>query len=249
MANVQCIILAGGLATRMRPITETLPKALIPVCGKPFVHHQLEWLARHGVTSAVLSIGYKGDMIRDAVGTGKRWGIEITYVDEGKDLKGTGGALRLCLDEGVLDESFLVTYGDSFLPVDFSAVWSAFQMQKLPALMTVFRNQGKWDTSNVWFKEGRIHLYDKHHRSVEHIEKLQYIDYGLSVFQRSVIEKMVPSGEKVDLSDVFNALSLDGLLAGYEVNTRFYEIGSPEGLADFTDFIEQKPTAEPALSH
>lgn len=247
--KVQCVILAGGLATRMRPLTEAVPKALIPICGKPFIHHQLAWLSHHGVNDVILSIGYKGEMIRDEVGTGKRWGVNVTYVDEGRDLKGTGGALRLALDRGVLEESFLVTYGDSFLPVDFSAVWSAFQAQKLPALMTVFRNQGKWDTSNVWFKEGRILLYDKTHRQVEHIEKLQYIDYGLSVFQRSVVETKIPSGIKMDLSDLFYALSQSGELAGYEVNTRFYEIGSPEGLADFTDFIEQKPVPTPTLNN
>lgn len=247
--KMQCVILAGGLATRMRPMTESIPKALISVSGKPFVHHQLVWLSRCGVKEVVLCIGYKGEMIRDAVGTGKRWGMHVSYVDEGKDLQGTGGALRLALDHEVLEDTFFVTYGDSFLPVDFSAVWSAFHMQKLPSLMTVFRNQGKWDTSNVWFKEGKILLYDKAHKHVEQLEKLQYIDYGLSVFQRSVIESFIPSETKTDLADVFYALSQSGQLAGYEVNTRFYEIGSPKGLADFIEFIEQKPLSGPTLSH
>src|SRR5436190_842448 len=106
--DIQCVILAGGLATRMRPLTETLPKALLPVAGTPFIDHQLGWLAAHGVTRVVLSIGYRGEMLRDHVGDGGRWGLSIRVVDEGTRLRGTAGALRLALDEGALDEGFLV---------------------------------------------------------------------------------------------------------------------------------------------
>src|SRR4029077_4747165 len=117
---VQCVILAGGLATRMRPLTERIPKSLIPAGGRPFVDHQLEHLAAHGVTEAVLSIGHHGGALRAHVGDGARFGLGVRYVDEGSELRGTAGALRLALDEGVLEETFLVTYGDSFLPVDFA---------------------------------------------------------------------------------------------------------------------------------
>jgi NDP-sugar pyrophosphorylase family protein len=149
---MQCVILAGGLATRMRPLTDTIPKALIPVDGRPFVDHQLDWLAAHGVTRVVLSIGYRGDMLRDHVGDGGRWGLGVRVVDEGRDLRGTAGALRLALAEGALDDAFLVTYGDSFLPVDFGAVWRCFRADGRPALMTVFANAGRWDTSNVIYR-------------------------------------------------------------------------------------------------
>src|SRR6266436_4647056 len=130
---MQCVILAGGLATRMRPLTDALPKALLPVAGRPFVDHQLEWLARHAVTNVVLSIGYRGEMLRAHVGDGARHGLRVA-----------SGALRLAHARGVLEEAFLVTYGDSFLPVDFGAVWAAFRNSAKPALMTVFRNEGRW---------------------------------------------------------------------------------------------------------
>ena len=123
---MQCVILAGGLATRMRPLTETIPKALLPVAGRPFLDHQLEWLAGHGVSDVVLCVGYRADAIQAHAGDGARYGLHIRYVDEAERLRGTAGALRLALDEGALEESFLVTYGDSFLPIDFEAVFAAF---------------------------------------------------------------------------------------------------------------------------
>jgi NDP-sugar pyrophosphorylase family protein len=230
---MQCVILAGGLGTRMRPRTETVPKSLLEVAGRPFVDHQLVWLAAHGVTDVVLSVGYLGEMIEAHVGDGSRFGVAVRYVSEGATLRGTAGAVRLAADEGALAEEFLLTYGDSYLPIDFGAVGAAFRASGAPALMTVFENAGRWDTSNVVFDEaaGRIVLYDKS-RTLRPAEEFRYIDYGLSALRRSVIEREVPRGERYDLADVFRGLSQRGELAGYRVRERFYEVGSPQGLAD-----------------
>jgi NDP-sugar pyrophosphorylase family protein len=239
---MQCVILAGGLATRMRPLTDERPKALLPVAGRPFVDHQLDWLARHGVTHAVLSIGYRGEMLRAHVGDGARFGLDVSYVDEGTDLRGTAGALRLALAEGALEEAFLVTYGDSFLPVDFADVWGRFRRSGRPALMTVFRNEGRWDTSNVIFEpagdagEGLVVLYDKK-RATRPAADFAYIDYGLTALERRLVETEVPAAGKADLADLFHALSARGQLAGLEVRERFHEIGSPEGLEELTRWI------------
>jgi NDP-sugar pyrophosphorylase family protein len=236
---MQCVILAGGLATRMRPLTDAIPKALIPAGGKPFVDHQLGWLADHGVTDVVLSIGYRGDLLRDHVGDGGRFGVRVRYVDEGSELRGTAGALRLALAEGALEESFLVTYGDSFLPVDFAAVHAAFVRASKPALMTVYRNDGRWDASNVIFEGGAVVLYDKHHR-VRPASDFPFIDYGLMAFARRTIADEVPSAGKADLADLLHALSRRGELAGMEVGERFYEIGSPAGLEDFAQWLRAR---------
>jgi MurNAc alpha-1-phosphate uridylyltransferase len=233
---MQCVILAGGLATRMRPLTEAIPKALIPVAGAPFIDHQLAWLARHGVTQVVLSIGYRGDMLRAHVGDGARFGLAVRYVDEGTNLRGTAGALRLALEQGALEEGFLVTYGDSFLPVDFAAVWQAFRASGQPALMTVFRNDDRWDTSNVIFDGRLVTLYDKRRRTRPAAD-FTFIDYGLSALERRVVEEEVPADGKADLAELFFALSRLGMLAGLEVTERFYEIGSPAGLEDFSRWI------------
>lgn len=235
--GLQCVILAGGLGTRMRPVTEAIPKALVPVNGVPFVDHQLAWLAGHGVSEVVLSIGHLGGMLRDHVGDGARHGLRARYVDEGENLRGTAGALRLALEEGALEESFLLTYGDSYLPVDFGAFAQAFERAGTPAMMAVFRNEGRWDTSNVVVAGERVALYDKRRRDPVAAARMAFIDYGLSGLRRSVVEERVAPGTRADLADLFHALSVEGELAAYEVGTRFFEIGSPSGLADLERFL------------
>lgn len=235
---MQCVVLAGGLGTRMRPLTETVPKSLLPVAGEPFVDHQLRWLAAHGVTSVVLSIGQFGEMIEEHLGDGSRFGLPVRYVREGAELRGTAGAIRLALDEGALEPDFLVTYGDSYLRVDFGAVGRAFRQSGKPALMTVFLNTGEWDTSNVVFdpEQRLVTLYDKR-RTLRPHGDYRYIDYGLTAYRREAIERLVPSGKRYDLAEVLHGLSLSGELAGLEVFERYYEIGSPSGLADLERYL------------
>jgi N-acetyl-alpha-D-muramate 1-phosphate uridylyltransferase len=241
---VECAILAGGLATRMRPLTENIPKALIDVNGRPFVDWQLELLASQGVTSAVFCVGYRGEAIRDYVGDGARWRIRCSYVDEGTDLRGTAGALRLALDRGELQDRFLVLYGDSYLLTDYRKVWTSFLASGRPALMTVFRNAGEFDESNVIFEQGEVKLYDK--RAPPHVRKrMEYIDYGLSALSSACLQEQVASGETLDLSAVFKRLSERGGVAGVEVFTRFYEIGSPSGLDDLKRFLALRRSSDP----
>lgn len=234
---VQCVILAGGLGTRMRPLTDRIPKALLPVNGVPFVDHQLRWLASHGVDEVVLSIGHRGGQIRDHLGDGARFGLRLRFVDEGEDLRGTGGALRLALDQGALAATFLVTYGDSYLPVDFGEMARAFQRSGAPAMMAVFRNQGRWDRSNVLVEGDRVALYDKRRRDPAAAARMEHIDYGLSALGRAVVEARVAPGAAVDLAEVLHDLSVEGRLAAYPVGVRFYEVGSPQGLADLERFL------------
>ena len=234
---MQCVILAGGLATRMRPLTDRIPKALIPAAGRPFVDHQLAHLATHGVTDVVLSIGHHGEALRAHVGDGARFGLRVRCVDEGREPQRPRGP---ALDEGALEETFLVTYGDSFLPVDFAGVHAAFLAAGTPALMTVFRNEGRWDMSNVIFDGRMVTLYDKHRRSRPAAE-FTFIDYGLSALDRRIVAAEIPAGVKADLADLFFALSRRGQLAGLEVHERFYEIGSPAGLEDFERWLQRSP--------
>lgn len=236
--GVQCVILAGGLGTRMRPRTERIPKALLPVNGVPFVDHQLRWLAGHGVAEVVLCIGHRGAQIREHVGDGARLGLRVRYVDEGEDLRGTGGALRWALDQGALADSFLVTYGDSYLPVDFGEMARAFERSGAPAMMAVFRNRGRWEASNAVVAGDRVTLYDKRRRG-RAAAGMEYIDYGLLALRRSVVEERLAPGAGADLADLLHQLSLEGRLAAHEVAVRFYEIGSPSGLADLERFLLQ----------
>src|SRR6266566_8462192 len=166
-------ILAGGLATRLRPTTEKIPKALITVAGQPFLAHQLRLLQSAGIRKVVLCVGYRGEMIEQEFGDGHNFGVELSYSFDGPKLLGTGGALKKALP--LLGKHFLVLYGDSYLPIDYAAPAQAFIASRKLGLMTVFRNEGRWDTSNVWFQGGAIKSYNKKERRTE----VRHIDYGL----------------------------------------------------------------------
>lgn len=224
-------ILAGGLATRLRPITEKIPKSLVPVAGRPFLAHQLELLHSRGIRRAVLCIGYLGEMIQREFGDGKEFGIELNYSFDGPKLLGTGGAIRRALP--LLGKEFFVLYGDSYLPADYASIADFFYAAGKPGLMTVYRNEGKFDTSNVVFEGGRIKIYDKKTR----LPEMRYIDYGLSLFQAKVFD--VYAAEKpFDLAEVMGKLVREQQLAGFEVAGRFYEIGSHAGLAELESLLK-----------
>ncbi len=228
----------------MRPATDALPKCLLPVVDRPFVDWQLEWLAHQEVDRVVLSIGFRGDLIRDHVGNGDRFGLEIDYVDEGDELLGTGGALRLAADRGALDTTFFVIYGDSYLTIELAIVRAAFLERSKPVLMTVFRDPGRLERPNAVFRDGLVTHYEK--GLVDPPPDMRYVDYGLSVWRRQVVEKMVGQGEVVDMATLFARLSAAGDLAGYEVDVRFYEIGSPNGLNDLEAHLRSPRTLKRA---
>jgi len=234
---MQCVILAGGLATRMRPLTEKIPKSLLPLGKSPFLKYQLSWLQRQDVTDVVMCIGHMGDMIRQYAGNGEAWNLRLNYVDEGSNLRGTAGALRLALNAGFLDPTFIVLYGDSYLPEDLRPVWTFFESRKEAALMTVLKNDNQWERSNAAFKDHRVTRYQKNTPDPLSLG-LHYVDYGLSILRRNMLEKEVPDGVKLDLADVFHRLSLNGELAGYEMRERFFEIGSPTGLSDLENYLK-----------
>lgn len=218
-------ILAGGLATRLRPITEKIPKSLVPVAGKPFLTHQLALLKKQGLRRVVLCVGHLGEMIQADYGNGAALGMELDYSFDGPKLLGTGGAIKQALPK--LGRQFFVLYGDSYLPVEYQPVAACFECSGKLGLMTVYRNEGRYDTSNVVFRNGEIAVYDKKAR----LPEMQHIDYGLSVFQASVFEAW-PAEKPFDLAEVMQELVASRQLAGCEVSDRFYEIGSPAGLAE-----------------
>lgn len=232
---MQCVILAGGLGTRMWPVARELPKTLLPVAARPFADWQLSWLAGSGVTSVVYCIGYLGEQIREYVGDGSRWGLAVIYVDEGDELRGTAGALRLAADSGALAARFLVLYGDSWLQVDPADVHRVSEQSGRPGLMTVFENEGRWDTSNVVYDDGLVLRYEKGLAPVP--DEMRWIDYGLSVLTSELVASRVPPDAHADLAPLFSELAASGDLTGYPVTERFYEIGSSTGLAELSDVL------------
>jgi NDP-sugar pyrophosphorylase family protein len=220
-------ILAGGLATRLGPLTEKIPKSLIPIHSEPFIAHQLRLLRSNGIERVILCVGHLGEQIEKTIGNGGTFGVQVTYSYDGPLLHGTGGAIRAALPQ--LGESFFVIYGDSYLACDYSAVESEFSRCGKLGLMTVFRNDGQWDSSNVEFEDGRILAYSKK----KHAARMHYIDYGLGAFRPEAFART----HAADLADVYADLLQADELAAVEVHERFYEIGSPAGLQEMKSFL------------
>ena len=234
LSQIPVAILAGGLATRLRPITEKIPKSLVPVAGRPILAHQLEMLHAQGIRKAVLCIGFLGEMIQREFGS-EAFGIQLDYSFDGEKLLGTGGAIKRALPK--LGEEFFILYGDSYLPIPYAPVAGCFHHSGKLGLMTVYRNEGLYDTSNVVFSDGEIKVYDKRQKLTE----MRHIDYGLSIFKASVFAGY-SADEKFDLAEVMGKLVREKQLAGYEVSERFYEMGSPAGLAELEALLQSKQT-------
>jgi NDP-sugar pyrophosphorylase family protein len=210
-----------------------IPKPLLEVAGEPFLLHQLRLLAAHGATDAVLCVGYLGEMIEERIGSAQ-FGIRITYSYDAPGLDGTLGAIRRALP--LLPDRFLVLYGDTYLRLDYRGAAKSWQDSGLPALMTVLRNAGHWDKSNVVYEDGRVIVYDKVHPTAQ----MDWIDFGLGGLETRALS--YGSGAERDLSSLYTELAALGELCGYEVRERFYEIGSPASLREADIFLrDEKP--------
>ncbi len=233
LADWPVAILAGGLAKRLRPITETIPKALVTIAGVPFLAHQLRLLHSAGLRRIIICAGYLGEMIEAEIGDAASFDLRTEYSFDGPSLLGTGGALKRALR--LLGPRFFVLYGDSYLPIDYRKAALAFATGDKAGLMTVYRNEGRWDASNVQFEAGQILRYDKKQRTPE----MHHIDYGLGILRAEALASW-PDNEPFDLADVYRHLLSENQLSGHEVTERFYEIGSPEGLAELDAFLRHQ---------
>jgi NDP-sugar pyrophosphorylase family protein len=227
-------VLAGGLAMRLQPLTAQIPKILLEVAGRPFAEHQIELLKRNGVSTVVFCLGHLEEQVVAALGDGRRWQMTFRYVSDGAKLAGTGGVLRRALP--LLGQAFFVMYGDSYLDCDFGAIEASFRASGKLGLMTVYRNDDRWDRSNVEYEDGHILRYDKINRDAS----MRYIDYGLGVLTPEAFAPWVGGAAPFDLAAVYQRLIASGGLAGYEVPHRFYEIGSLAGLEETRELLSAR---------
>lgn len=236
MEEVPAALLAGGLGTRLGPSSLDLPKALVPVAGRPFIDHQLGLLRRNGVRRVVLCLGHRGEAVEAHLGDGAGHGLVLAYSYDGGSLLGTGGALRRAAP--LLGPLCWVFYGDSYTDIDLPTVLGAFEASDAWGLMTVLRNEGRWDRSNALFQAGRLLRYDKRAPSPD----MAHIDYGVALLRREGLERIPPEGP-YDLADLYHDLVDEGRMIGFEVTRRFYEIGSPEGLEETRAYLEGRGAA------
>ena len=225
-------IIAGGLATRLYPITLSTPKSMIEIAGRPFIHYQLSVLKQNGVSNILLCVGNLGSQIQEYVNDGKAWGLEVEYSYDGQVPLGTGGAIKEGLSK--LSEKFFVMYGDSYLNIDFKQVWMHFENSTKSALLVIYHNRDNFDRSNILIKNGKILEYKK-----EQSSGMEYIDYGLSIMNRRNFDDW-PEGAAFDLGDVYRKLIASGDIVTFEAKPRFYEIGSKKGMQDTEKYLISK---------
>jgi len=226
------VIIAGGLATRLYPVTKKIPKSMIDINDEPFISHQLKLLKKNGINEVIICAGYLGEMIKNFTGDGRKFGLNIKYSFDGEKLLGTGGAVKKAIN--LLPDTFFIMYGDSYLPVDFQKISDYFNKNDKNALMTVMENSDKFDMSNVIYQNNKIIKYDKK----EKVPEMNYIDYGLGIFKKNIFSN-IKENEVIDLANIYkNLIEKDDLL-GYEIKERFYEIGSFTGIEDLKIFLRK----------
>ena len=226
------VLLSGGLATRMREYAEKIPKSMIDIAGKPFIHWQLSMLKEQKVEHVFLCIGHLGEMIEAYAGDGSEYGLKITYSYDGDKLLGTGGAIKKI--EDILPDTFFVLYGDSYLEIPYAPLVDSFISSGKKGLMTVYENADLYDVSNVIFQNGELITYRKHDK----VKEMRHIDYGLGILQKEAF-KDFPPDKAFDLAEVYEMLVNEKQLLGFEVFKRFYEIGSPGGLEELRGILDR----------
>lgn len=233
LADIQVVVLMGGLGTRLKDFTKECPKSLVDVCGRPFFDYQLELLTAWGFKKFVFLIGYRANMIEEYFGDGSSRGISIKYCYDGEKLLGTGGAVRRAFD--FLEDDFILMYGDSFMDIDYAeCVYRYLEGKKngAKALMTVLCNNNRFDKSNVIMDGEKLVLYDKHNP----VPEMDYIDYGVCVYEKSLFAGFEPD-VPFDIAEIQHDLSVKGQMVAQIVTKRFYEIGSPESLSEFCGYV------------
>ena len=226
---MQALIIAGGLGTRLGQLTLNQPKSMIQILGKPFIEYQFDLLTKGSVTDVVLCLGYQGKQIADYCGDGRKFGVNLRYSFEDKPLD-TAGAIKLA--EPLLEEYFFTLYGDSYVFIDFKDMLSSIRKGNKIGAMSVFQNQDRFDKSNTAVVDGGVTFYSKEQRA-----NLKYIDYGVNLFRKEVL-KLIPNGEPYSMGTLFNQLIGRQELLAYEVKKRFFEIGSVNGLTEFTEYVK-----------
>ena len=218
MKKYDAIILCGGKGNRIKKITQFKPKCLINFYGKHFLFYQLNYLKKNHINNVILSVGYKAKFNKNYIENNINF-LNVKVVNDGKKLLGTGGAINKSVK--FLKNHFYVIYGDSYLNFELKNLKSPYKI----STMAIYKNQDKYDKSNVERKKLNFITYDKSKKN----KKYDYIDYGVSYLKKKFFENL-KKNSRFDLSDLLEKISKNNKLKGYVVKKRFYEIGSYNGI-------------------
>ncbi len=230
---MQAVILAGGLGTRLRPITEEVPKAMVPANGQPFLLTLLELLKSQGIIDVVLCIGYQGEKVKDFFGDGARVGLTVVYSEEKGKLLGTGGAIKQA--QNLLDECTFIINGDTYLPINYMDVAKAFHKLGKQSMMVVYDNYEYTGVRNN-VKLDQETMVIKHDKAADDCD---YVEAGVLILKREVMDYL-KEGEPVSLGKgLYPTLIRQRQMAAYITQQRFYDIGTPQQLRVFEDYLRR----------
>ncbi len=227
----QIAILAGGLSTRLYPITKKIPKSMVKINGRPFFEYQIDLCKKNGIEEIVLCVGHLWEQIRNHFGDGSRFGIKIIYSVENERLD-TGGALKNALPH--LDERFFVMYGDSYLDVDWQEIADFHEKSDALGLMTTYQNNWQIEPSRVLLTpNGYVAEFNKENPRPE----MKFLEYGLNILPKFIINKIAE--KSFPISRYFDLFIEKKQLISFESKKRFYEIGCREGKEAFKKYISK----------
>jgi len=218
----QIVIIAGGLATRLQPITETIPKSMVLLKGKPFFEYQIELCKKNGVREIIFCGGHLWEQVNNYFGNGEKFGVKIIYSIENEKLD-TGGAVKNAFEH--LDDEFFVMYGDSYLTLDWQKAYKFLKKSGAKGLMTTYENNWHPEPSNVLVGGGG---YIKEYNKEKPGKEMRFIEYGINIFPKDIIKKI--PGKSFPISRYFDFLIKRGQLVSYPSKDRFFEVGCFEGI-------------------
>lgn len=233
---MQAVILAGGLGTRLRPVTEKIPKAMVSINGKPFLRHLLELLGEQNISDILLCTGYLGEQVKAYFGDGKSLELRIKYREEKGALLGTGGALKQA--QSLMAEHCLVLNGDTYLPIDYNEMAVTYFGRGKKALTAVYANQKNTGVKNNLALSGddTVTRYDKGGTG----PGLNYVEAGALIIQRQALD-LIPDKYPVAIEKgLYPSLIAQRELGAYITNQRFYDIGTPEQVLVFEEFLRER---------
>ena len=228
---MQIVVLCGGEATRLHPLTKKFPKSMIQIAGKPFLEHQIDLFKKNRIFDIVLCTGFLGEQIEEYFGDGGKFGVSIKYSREREPLD-TGGALKNAKE--LLEDEFFIIYGDSYLLIDYQEVYNYFKKFDKMGLMTVYKNYGRLEPSKIILDGNFVKVFDKEHPNQP---GMIYTEFGLNIFKKEVLDLV--DKKAFPIGDYFKKLIEKKELLAFETSQRFYEIGCPEGLETTKKIIEE----------